>query len=115
MIVGLIPGYLLLRHGEITATTLGLGNGEQPNLLWRDAAGLLGWQGDAALTNTARLAGCALLAALLLWRIPPAAGDLVAVHLDRAPSRQLWAAIRQDSITAFAERYPFTVTPAAPR
>ncbi len=37
------------------------------------------------------------------------------VFLDRAISRQLWAAIRQDSIAAFAKKYPFTVTPAAPR
>jgi LCP family protein required for cell wall assembly len=37
------------------------------------------------------------------------------VHLDGAISRQLWAAIRQDSISAFARRYPFTVTPAAPQ
>ena len=37
------------------------------------------------------------------------------VRLDRAITRQLWAAIRQDSISAFARRYPFTVTPAAPR
>jgi LCP family protein required for cell wall assembly len=37
------------------------------------------------------------------------------VHLDRAISRHLWAAIRQDSISAFARRYPFTVTPADPR
>jgi LCP family protein required for cell wall assembly len=37
------------------------------------------------------------------------------VHLDRAISRQLWAAIRQDSISAFARRYPFTVTPTAPQ
>jgi LCP family protein required for cell wall assembly len=37
------------------------------------------------------------------------------VHLDRAITRQLWAAIRQDSISAFARRYPFTVTPADPR
>jgi LCP family protein required for cell wall assembly len=37
------------------------------------------------------------------------------VLLDRVISRQLWAAIRQDSISAFARRYPFTVTPAAPQ
>jgi hypothetical protein len=36
-------------------------------------------------------------------------------HLDARISAQLWAAIRQDTITAFAEKYPFTVTPAAPR
>jgi LCP family protein required for cell wall assembly len=37
------------------------------------------------------------------------------VHLDRAIARQLWAAISQDSLSAFARRYPFTVTPIAPR
>ena len=37
------------------------------------------------------------------------------VFLDRAISRQLWAAIRQDAISAFARRYPFTVTPVAPQ
>ena len=37
------------------------------------------------------------------------------VLLDRVISRQLWAAIRQDAISAFARRYPFTVTPAAPQ
>jgi LCP family protein required for cell wall assembly len=37
------------------------------------------------------------------------------VHLDRAISRQLWAAIGQDSISAFARHYPFTVTPVAPQ
>jgi LCP family protein required for cell wall assembly len=36
-------------------------------------------------------------------------------YLDRAIARKLWAAIRQDSISAFARRYPFTVTPSAPR
>ena len=37
------------------------------------------------------------------------------VYLDRALSNKLWTAIRQDSIAAFAKRYPFTVTPAAPQ
>ncbi len=37
------------------------------------------------------------------------------VYLDRFITRQLWAAIRQDSIAAFARKYPFTVTPVAPR
>ena len=37
------------------------------------------------------------------------------VRLDRAITRHLWAAIRHDSISAFARRYPFTVTPAAPQ
>ena len=37
------------------------------------------------------------------------------VHLDRRLARLLWAAIRQDSISAFGQRFPFTVTPAAPQ
>lgn len=37
------------------------------------------------------------------------------VYLDSRIADQLWAAIRQDSIAAFAKKYPFTVTPAAPR
>jgi len=37
------------------------------------------------------------------------------VHLDRRISGELWAAIRQDSLSAFARRFPFTVTPIAPR
>jgi hypothetical protein len=36
-------------------------------------------------------------------------------HLDRVIDNQLWAAIRHDSIAAFAKKYPFTVTPVAPR
>jgi LCP family protein required for cell wall assembly len=37
------------------------------------------------------------------------------VRLDRAIARKLWAAIRQDSISAFARRYPLTITPSAPQ
>ena len=37
------------------------------------------------------------------------------VRLDSRITHQLWAAIRQDAIAAFARKYPFTVTPAAPR
>jgi LCP family protein required for cell wall assembly len=37
------------------------------------------------------------------------------VYLDQPIARQLWAAIRQDAIAAFARKYPFTVTPVAPR
>jgi LCP family protein required for cell wall assembly len=36
-------------------------------------------------------------------------------YLDRKIDRQLWAAIRQDAVAAFAKKYPSTVTPAAPR
>jgi LCP family protein required for cell wall assembly len=38
-----------------------------------------------------------------------------AVHLNSSLSDKLWAAIRHDSIAAFAAEYPSTLTPAAPR
>ena len=34
--------------------------------------------------------------------------------LNLPESNELWAAIRHDSIAAFAKKYPATVTPAAP-
>jgi len=37
-----------------------------------------------------------------------------AVHLNSPVSDELWAAIRHDSIAAFAKKYPATVTPPAP-
>jgi LCP family protein required for cell wall assembly len=37
------------------------------------------------------------------------------VHLRSRIARHLWVAIRQDSLAAFAKKYPFTVTPSAPR
>lgn len=37
------------------------------------------------------------------------------VRLDRAIGHRLWLAIGQDAIAGFAQQYPFTVTPAAPR
>ena len=36
------------------------------------------------------------------------------VHLNSSVSNQLWAAIRNDSIAAFAAKYPATLTPSAP-
>jgi LCP family protein required for cell wall assembly len=36
------------------------------------------------------------------------------VYLDSSESNELWAAIRHDSIAAFAAKYPATVTPGAP-
>jgi LCP family protein required for cell wall assembly len=44
----------------------------------------------------------------------PLSGGDGAVFLNKAVSRQLWSAIRNDSVAAFARRYPFTVTPGAP-
>ena len=35
-------------------------------------------------------------------------------YLNSSLAGQLWTAIRQDSIAAFAKKYPSTVTPAAP-
>ena len=35
-------------------------------------------------------------------------------YLSSSPAGQLWTAIRQDSLAAFAKKYPSTVTPAVP-
>ncbi len=37
------------------------------------------------------------------------------VRLDTTQSHRLWNAIRNDSVAAFAKRYPATVTPLAPQ
>jgi LCP family protein required for cell wall assembly len=44
----------------------------------------------------------------------PLHGGTSAVHLNQAVARQLWQALRHDSVPAFARRFPFTVTPSAP-
>ncbi len=44
----------------------------------------------------------------------PAFGDDQPVHLDNRLDRQLWEAIRTDSVAQFAQQYPFTITPGAP-
>jgi LCP family protein required for cell wall assembly len=41
-------------------------------------------------------------------------GGHSAVTLDPAISRKMWAAIRNDDVTAFATQFPSTVTPVAP-
>ena len=42
-------------------------------------------------------------------------GGQSAVVLNFRISRKMWRAIRHDAVAAFARRYPFTVTPHAPR
>ncbi|MEP7022383.1 MAG: LCP family protein [Actinomycetota bacterium] len=44
----------------------------------------------------------------------PVLGGTSDVHLDKRITRQLWSAIRHDSVAAFAQRYPATVTTGAP-
>ncbi len=44
----------------------------------------------------------------------PSVGGVSPVDLNRTISDRLWRAIRHDSVAAFAQRYPFTVTPGAP-
>jgi LCP family protein required for cell wall assembly len=63
--------------------------------------------------------------ALRFGRLPASAGTFITaptsltsgtgpVFLNKAISRALWRAIRNDSLAAFARRYPQTVTPGAP-
>jgi LCP family protein required for cell wall assembly len=44
----------------------------------------------------------------------PLSGGTGAVRLNAAISAKLWRAIRNDSVAAFARRFPFTLTPGAP-
>ncbi len=44
----------------------------------------------------------------------PLSGGTGAVHFNHPVAHQLWAALRNDSVAAFARRYPFTLTPIAP-
>ena len=41
-------------------------------------------------------------------------GGTASVFLRQPLARELWAAIRSDSLAAYARRFPFTVTPGAP-
>lgn len=44
----------------------------------------------------------------------PTTGGTDPVDLNQTISDQLWRAIRNDSVAAFAQQFPFTVTPGAP-
>ena len=83
-IATLTPGYLIYGHNAITATTSGLASGEQPDLLWHEAARALGWQHAAATTNTVGLLASVILAAILLWRMPPGPRDMPAIRVALA-------------------------------
>jgi polyisoprenyl-teichoic acid--peptidoglycan teichoic acid transferase len=44
----------------------------------------------------------------------PLSGGTEAVHFNQPVAHQLWKALRNDSVAAFARRFPFTLTPLAP-
>ena len=74
----LVPSYLIVGRAGVSATTFALVGGQQPNLLWHEAAGLLGWQQRVVPVNTLALIVCVLLAGLLLWRLPRGDSDMPA-------------------------------------
>lgn len=78
----LVPSYLLAGRAAVSATA-GLA-AVKPDLLWLDAARLLGWQHAAARLNTMALIGAAVLAAILLWRLPPGPRGLPAIRVALA-------------------------------
>jgi LCP family protein required for cell wall assembly len=45
---------------------------------------------------------------------PTTAGGAGRVYLRQPYARRLWSAMRNDSLAAYAQRYPFAVTPGAP-
>lgn len=64
----LVPSYLLAGRAAISATA-GLAT-VRPDLLWLDVARLLGWEHATASLNTVALIGSAVLATILLGRMP---------------------------------------------
>jgi hypothetical protein len=78
----LVPSYLLVGPAAIS-DTLGLTN-VAPTGPWRDAAHVLGWTHEYGRINTLALIGAAMLAAVLLWRMPAGARDLPAIRVTLA-------------------------------
>ena len=78
----LVPSYAMFGLAAISAAA-GLAT-TKPDLLWLDAARLIGWQHVPAGVNILALIGSGLLALILLWRIPPGPRDLPAVRVALA-------------------------------
>jgi hypothetical protein len=78
----IVPSYLLVGRAAISAT-LGLTN-VAPTGPWLDAARALGWTHEYGRINTLALIGAAMLAAVLLWRMPSGTRDLPAVRVALA-------------------------------
>jgi hypothetical protein len=78
----LVPAYLLAGRAAISATA-GL-TGVAPIGPWSAVARVLGWRHATVQVNTAGLIASAVLAAILLWRMPPGPRDLPAVRIALA-------------------------------
>jgi hypothetical protein len=78
----LVPSYLLAGRAAISATmTMGTST---PVGIWSDVARVLGWRQAAGGVDALGLIGCAVLAAILLWRMPPGPGTVPAVRVALA-------------------------------
>jgi LCP family protein required for cell wall assembly len=70
---------------------------------------------DAQLVSLGlRLGGLSARDGTFITAPTTAAAGTGPVYLRQPYARKLWAAIRSDSLMAYARRYPFTVTPGAP-
>jgi hypothetical protein len=78
----LVPSYLLAGRAAISAT-LGLTK-VAPTGPWLDVAHALGWTHEYGRINILALIGAAMLAGVLLWRMPSGARDLPAVRVALA-------------------------------
>ena len=78
----LVPAYLLAGRAAISAT-VGL-TGHWPVGPWSTVAAHLGWQHEFVRTNTLGLIASAVLAVILLWRMPAGPRDLPAVRISLA-------------------------------
>jgi hypothetical protein len=102
----LIPSFLLLGRTGMSATTLGIVSGQPPNLLWHEIVGLLGWQEAVVRVNILALIACAMLAALLLWRLPPGEADLPAGRVALAVALALLVASPYQEAYYYAMVFP---------
>ena len=102
----LIPSFLLLGRAGISATTLGIVSGQPPNLLWHQLADILGWQEAVVRVNILALIACAMLAALLLWRMPPEEPNLPAVRVALALALALLVASPYQQAWYYAMLFP---------
>jgi hypothetical protein len=78
----LVPAYLLAGRAAISAT-VGM-TGLTPTRPWAAVASVLGWQHEFVRTNTLGLIASAVLAVILLWRMPAGPRDLPAIRISLA-------------------------------
>jgi len=106
----LVPGYLVAGRAAISATFETF----PPNGLWQDVARVLGVQNAFSTINAVGLIASVVLAAILLWRLPPGPVDLPAVRVSLALALGLLLVAPQQSLAYDVMIFPLlAVVPAS--